>query len=102
MKSNVITCGCGTVGDRKNQIKAGTKHVFLCDRCQRDLNARLADPVMIRGMMKAVMTSAEIQQMRNERENMRIERDLANSVAAAWAVAGYPRTLMLPVPEVAA
>lgn len=71
---------------------------ILCPACLTDLEGRLSDPVLIRGMLKATMTTAEVQQMRYERENMAIEKDLADTVAAAFAVAGYPRMLMLAAP----
>jgi len=72
--------------------------VFLCDACQEQLESIL-DKELLRGMQKAVMTSTEVQKMRRERENMRLEQDLADTVAAAYMVAGFPRMLMLPAPE---
>ena len=71
---------------------------ILCPACLADLESRLSDPVLIRGMLKATMTTAEVQQMRYERENMAIEKYLADTVATAFAVAGYPRMLMLSAP----
>lgn len=93
---------CPHVDSWKNRIDTGAGTIFLCDRCQEALDKRLGDKSMLSGMQKAVMSSVEIQQMRDERENMRIEKDLAATIAAAHAVAGSPRWLMLPAPEVMA
>ena len=57
--------------------------MFLCDACQEQLESIL-DKELLRGMQKAVMTSTEVQKMRRERENMRLEQDLADTVAAAY------------------
>jgi len=73
---------------------------ILCPACLADLESRLADPVLIRGMLKATMTTAEVQKMRYERENMELKRKLSEAVATAWAVAGYPRHLALTAPVV--
>lgn len=71
---------------------------ILCPACLADLESRLSDPVLIRGMLKATMTTAEIQKMRHERENMALERKLSEDVATVWAVAGYPRRPALAAP----
>lgn len=71
---------------------------LLCPACLGAMEQRLSDPVLMRGMLKATMTTDEVQKMRHERENMAIEKDLADTVAAAFAVAGYPRMLMLAAP----
>jgi len=95
-KTNVKTCP--HVGDWRNKIETSTGPVFLCPYCMDALESLLCDKELLRGMQKAVMTSAEVQKMRRERENMRLEQDLADTVAAAYMVAGFPRMLMLPAP----
>lgn len=55
---------------------------------------------MMRGMMKSTMTGPEVAKMRHELENMRLEKELADTVVAAFAVAGYPRRLALAAPAV--
>lgn len=97
-RSNVKMCP--HVDSWKNRHDTATGTVFLCDRCQGELEQRLADPELIRGMLKATMATAEVVQMRDERENMRIEKDLQDTIAAAHAVAGFPRWLALPAPVV--
>ena len=97
-RSNVKMCP--HVDSWKNRHDTATGTVFLCDRCQGELEQRLADPELIRGMLKATMTTAEVVQMRDERENMRIEKDLQDTIAAAHAVAGFTRWLALPAPVV--
>lgn len=99
---NVMSCKCFNPCVGGHHIKTSRKHVFLCESCHADLMDRLSDPVMIRGMMKSVMSSAELQQMHYERENMRLERELELSMSAAWAVAGYPQRLALADPGVMA
>lgn len=74
------------------------KSALLCQSCMGAMEQQLSDPEMIRGMLKATMTGPEVQKMRHERENIAIEQDLADTVAAAFAVAGYPRMLMLSAP----
>ena len=74
------------------------RSVLLCQPCMDAMEQRLSDPVMMRGMIKSTMTTDEVQKMRHERHNMAIEKDLADTVAAAFAVAGYPRMLMLASP----
>ena len=73
---------------------------ILCPACLADLESSLSDPVLLRGMLKATMTTEEVQQMRYERENMALERKLSEAVATAWAVAGYPQRLALAAPGV--
>jgi len=95
-KSNVKRCPHVTSWKNRNETSTGI--VFLCDACQEQLESIL-DKELLRGMQKAVMTSAEVQKMRRERENMRLEQDLLDTVSAAYMVAGFPRLLMLPAPE---
>lgn len=97
-RSNVKTCP--HVDSWKNRHDTSTGIIFLCARCQAELEQRLADPVLIRGMIKATMTTGEVIKMRDERENMRIEKDLQDTITAAHAVAGFPRWLALPAPVV--
>lgn len=68
---------------------------LLCDDCLVAMESRLADPLFIRGMLKATMSTAEVVQMRHERENMVLERKLSDAVAAVWMVAGFPRRLAI-------
>ena len=95
-RSNVKMCP--NVDSWKNRHDTATGTVFMCDRCQAELDQRLADPMLIRGMLKSVMTGPEVAKMRDERENMRVEKDLQDIIAAAHAVAGFPRWLALPAP----
>ena len=74
------------------------RSALLCPSCMSAMEQRLSDPVLMRGMMKSTMTGPEVQKMRHEIENMAIEKYLADTVAAAFAVAGYPRILMLSTP----
>lgn len=98
-KSNVNPCPHRE--DHAHIIRTSDgRTAILCQACMADLESRLADPVIIRGMVKSTMPTAEVQKMRHERENMAIEKDLADTVAAAFAVAGYPRMLMLTAPVV--
>lgn len=92
---------CPHVTSWKNRIETKTGVIFLCDDCQAALEERLSDPVMLRGMMKSVMASPEVWKMQHERENIRLERELMDTVAAAYMVAGYPRRLALAAPVVA-
>lgn len=92
-RSNVNTCP--HVGEWRHKIETIGKTVFLCPWCCSELLKRLADPELIRGMIKSTMTAAEIQKMWNERENMRIEQELADEVSVAHAEAGYPRRAMI-------
>ena len=73
---------------------------ILCSSCIADLESRLADPILIQGMIKATMTTAEVQKMRHERENMALERKLSEAMSAVWAVAGYPQRPALAAPVV--
>lgn len=91
---------CPHVTSWKNRIETKTGVVFLCDDCQAELDARLSDPLFVRGMMKSTMTGPEVAQMRCERENMRLEREIMDTVAAAHMIAGFPQLLALPCPEV--
>ena len=100
-KSNVNPCP-HTKGHAHTIRTSDGRTALLCPACLAELESRLADPVLIRGMLKATMTTAEVHKMRHERENMAIERKLSDTVAAAFAVAGYPRMLMLTAPEVTA
>lgn len=89
---------CGHGGTTMHRIKTNRKTIFLCDRCYAAFLALLADRELVRGMLKATMPEAEVQRMRDERANMQLESDLANTVAAAHAVAGFPQRALLPVP----
>lgn len=72
----------------------------MCPDCLAELEGRLADPLLIKGMLKSIMTTAEVEKMRHERENMVLERQLSEAVATVWAVAGYPQRAMLAAPVV--
>ena len=74
------------------------RSALLCPSCMEAMEHRLSDPVLMRGMLKATMTTAEVQQMRYERENIALERQLSEKMAAVWAMAGYPRMPMLAAP----
>jgi len=93
-KSNMIVCP--HAGEPMHRIQTSTKTVFLCAECLRDMESMLSSPETIRMMIKATMSNAEVAKMRQERENIRIQKDLADTMAAAHAVAGFPRLLALP------
>lgn len=96
-KSNVNPCP--HTEDHAHIIRTSDgRTAIICPACLADLESRLSDPVLIRGMLKATMTTAEVQKMRHERENMAIEKDLSDTVSAAFAVAGYPRHMQLTAP----
>lgn len=96
-RSNINACPHAK--EHANTIRTSDgRTAILCPACLTDLEGRLSDPVLIRGMLKATMTTAEVQKMRHERENMAIENALSDTVAAAFAVAGYPRHLQLASP----
>ena len=100
-KSNVNACPHR--GHYTSTIKTTDgRTVVLCDACMAELESRLADPLLIQGMLKSTMSAQEIEQMRYEHENMALEKDLADTVAAAHMVAGFPRWLALPAPEAVA
>lgn len=98
-KSNVISCGHNNVPLRAEKV--GPKMVLMCEGCAAALEALLGQKETQRLMLKSCMTAAEIQQMRQERENMRIQQALADAVAVAHAMAGFPRLLALPAPSLA-
>lgn len=97
-KSNLIVCP--HTGEPMHRIQTSTKTVLLCRECLADMEELLGQKETIRMMIKATMSNEEIHKMRQERENIRIQRDLADTVAAAHAVAGFPRLLALPAPGV--
>jgi len=97
-KSNLIVCP--HAGEPMHRIQTSTKTVFLCRECLADMEAMLGQTETIRMMLKAVMSNEELHKLRRERENIRIQRDLADIMAAAHAVAGFPRLLALPAPGV--
>ena len=69
---------------------------LLCDDCLAAMESRLADPLLIRGMLKSTMSTAELVQMRHERDDMVLERKISDAVAGVWMVAGFPQRLALP------
>jgi len=95
-KSNLIVCP--HTGEPMHRIQTSTKTVFLCRECLADMEELLGQKETIRMMIKSTMTNAEVAKMRSERENIMVQRDLADTVAAAYAVAGFPRLLALPAP----
>jgi len=97
-KSNMIVCP--HAGEPMHRIVTSTKTVFLCLECLAEMESTLSRPETIRLMLKSCMKTEEVQKMRAERENIRIQRDLADTMAAAHAVAGFPRLLALPAPGV--
>lgn len=98
-KSNVNPCPHTEAHAHTIRTSDG-RTAILCPACLADLETRLGDPVLIRWMLKATMTTAEVQKMRHERENMALERQLSEAVATVWAVAGYPRRPALAAPGV--
>jgi len=97
-KCNLLMCP--HAGEPMHRIKTSTKTVFLCRECLRDMEDLLSQPELIRMMAKSVMTTEELQKMRSERENIRVQKELSDSLSAAYAVAGFPRLLALPAPGV--
>lgn len=98
-RSNVNPCP--HTEDHAHTIRTSDgRTAILCPACLADLESRLADPILIQGMIKSTMTTAEVQKMRYERENMALERKLSDAVATVWTVAGYPRRPALAAPGV--
>lgn len=96
-RCNVKSCKCGKTSDRNHHISVVRgRHYFLCDKCESELLDRLADPVMLRGMMKSYLTPAEWQKIINERHNAAVSQRLREKVDAMFATAGYPKHLALP------
>ena len=98
-KSNVNPCSHIEAHAHTIRTSDG-RTAILCPACLADLESRLADPRFIQGMIKATMTTAAVQKMRYERENMALEQQLSEAMAAVWSVAGYPQRPALAAPEV--
>ena len=93
-KSNVNPCHHPQAHIHTIRTSDG-RTVIMCEYCHAALLARLADPETIRVMIKSTMPAAEVRKMRYERENMRIEARLAEEIALAHALAGFPQFPMI-------
>ena len=95
-RSNVKMCP--HVDSWKNRHDTATGTVFLCDRCQEELEKLL--PEKIHRMSGSVYTPKEWANILNERENIRVETKIQEEVSERFMRAGFPRWLALPAPVV--